>query len=239
MKRTDSRFKALKSQHHVGERLQRGLGFGVGWPWPDEASARRVLDDAQEILDAPDADNDERYVARCLRNQARNFIHALRSEGDDVPLPEWLREALVRDLVDRDTVDAVAGWLDPHEAHCGKDCRHDDLVEQVIPWLARNHRSHALVEGPGFLWALARLIAQWPVEDVGRLRPVIEPMEAIRRRIPKASVRNRAAHDAVLYDLSALRTLLGLPISNSRIVIGDAAKRSERRAEVLQSKRVQ
>ncbi|NML14706.1 universal stress protein [Azohydromonas sp. G-1-1-14] len=109
----------------VAARLAQRLDAGVTALYtaaPTPAAGRQLLSEGQSLVLAPALDAERRAQARALFDQAGARAHWAEVPADQAPVPAFVRQALVHDLVvlgqhDRD--DAVAGTA-------------SDFVENVV-----------------------------------------------------------------------------------------------------------
>ena len=107
-----------------------------------------------------------------------------------------------------------------------------------MPWnpATEGREEWETLAGAGLLWAMSRMISQWPDEDVARLGPLLGPMGRIWRRLrTNPDIKRGPAFEAVRWDLIELAQMIGQKVKGAAIIAGPEA-RAMRRLKVRVSK---
>jgi len=207
----------------------KDIRFRYKWDAEDEAEVDYVA--LRKIASDKDSDEIDHSIADLLSWRALGFAQAKRCRTDTVPIQSDMAEDMAEGLMDDDVLGYLCQHVDPQQVFDGKEADRDDIVTRLIPWvLATEGREEwETLAGAGLLWAMSRMISQWPDEDVARLEPLLKPMGRIWQRlraIPAAA--KNPAHSAVRWDLIELAQMLGRKVRGAAIIAGPEARAMRR-----------
>lgn len=173
--------------------------------YADESAAVAIWKDTR-------FDETDRAVARdtiCRARLVGDALAALELGLSEVPVPA--REELLAGSVAELVIAHVEGWVDPFQAVRGLPPNRDDLLRVIIPWFTDNWRH--MEEPRGLCMALARMLSEWPDDDVDALEPLIQPLadaaRDIQRQRKAARLPITAGDKAILWDIVEWQTLTG------------------------------